>query len=415
MMPALNDALERSHPAAHALLAEAGLRAVFPADITAQTAQAKGCELRATIGQFTRGDGTAFTPPALSDHVHGLDRERTFLYGPVGGHGLLRQAWAQRLTAQGAGDISLPLVCSGITNGLSLLADLFVDEHTTVVFAEPFWGNYRLVFGLRHRGKLRTFPFFAEGRFNTQGLRETLASVTGKTVLILNFPGNPTGFSPADEDVQDIIDAVAGADGPLLVVTDDAYKGMVFEPGVLRGSLAPRLAAALDCERALVASVDGCTKELMFFGGRVGFLTFHTNAEASVVLDEKARTLQRATINIPTGPAQELALAALQDGRLDGELATIFDILDRRYRVLKQELAGLTGRLQPFPFNSGFFALVGVDPAIDVSELRLRLIQEHSVGLIAIPSVNALRIAFCSIDSNDIPELIRRVRLAVGA
>ncbi len=415
MSHALCEVLERSHPAAAALLTRAGREARYPADIIAQSAEARGCALRATIGQFTRGDGTAFTPPALSDHVLGLNRERTFLYGPVGGHPALRKAWKDRLQGAGAGEVSLPVVTSGITNGLSLLADLFADPDTTVVYAEPYWGNYRLIFTLRHGARLRTFPFFDKGVFNTAGLMEALASVTGKAVLILNFPGNPTGYSPTEEQADEIVEAVASHPGPLLVVTDDAYKGMVFERGILRGSLAPRLAKALDPERHLLASVDGCTKELMFFGGRVGFLTFYTQPEVSAVLEEKARTFQRATINVPNGPAQELALNALLEGNIDAQISAIFDILAVRYRVLKQELAGLDGRLTPYPFNSGFFALVGVDPAIDVMDLRRRLIQEHSVGLIAIPSVNALRIAFCSIDSNDIPELVRRVRTAVGA
>ena len=416
MPNALNAALAAAHPAAAALLSGTGRRAKYPSDITAQSADARDCDYRATIGQFTRGDGTAFTPPALSDHVVGLQRERTFLYGPVGGHQGLRHAWKARLQTRTSAALSLPVVTSGITNALALVADLFIDDDTHVIYAEPFWGNYRLVFGLRHQGRLRTFPFFEDGRFNTEGLRDALAATAGeRTVLVLNFPGNPTGFSPLEEDVQGIVDVVAAHPGPLAVVCDDAYKGMVFERGVLSESIANRLAPYLDPDRHLLMTADGATKELMFFGGRIGFLTFWTGPEASAVLEEKARTCQRASINIPSGPAQELTLAALQDGSLDGQLAAIFDILAARYRVLKSELAGLEGRLTPYPFNSGFFALVGVDPAIDVDALRRRLIEDHSVGLIAIPSVNALRIAFCSIDSNDLVELVKRVKLATGA
>ena len=416
MPSALNAALAAAHPAAAALLSDAGRRAKYPSDITAQAADARGCELRATIGQFTRGDGTAFTPPALADHVTGLQRERTFLYGPVGGHGSLRQAWQTRLQKRAPLDLSLPVVTSGITNALSLVADLFVDEQTHVIYAAPFWGNYRLVFGLKHRGRLRTFPFFRDGRFNTEGLADTLKAVEGeRAVLILNFPGNPTGFSPAEEDVAAIVDVVADHAGPLAVVCDDAYKGMVFERGVLAESMANQLALRMDPERHLLMTADGCTKELMFFGGRVGFLTFWTDKVASAVLEEKARTFQRSSINIPNGPAQELALAALNNGSLDQQLASIFDILAARYATLQRELATLGPPLRPYPFNSGFFALVGVDRALDADELRRRLIADYSVGLIAIPSVNALRIAFCSIDSNNLVELVRRVRIAAGA
>ena len=62
-----------------------------------------------------------------------------------------------------------------------------------------------------------------------------------------------------------------------------------------------------------------------------------------------------------------------------------------------------------------FFGLVAVDPDIDVQELRLTLIRDHSVGVISIPEINALRLAFCSTRAEDMPELIRRIQLATSS
>jgi hypothetical protein len=46
--------------------------------------------------------------------------------------------------------------------------------------------------------------------------------------------------------------------------------------------------------------------------------------------------------------------------------------------------------------------------------VRVRLIRDHSVGTIAIPSVNALRIAYCSVAADAIPELAARIGEALG-
>jgi len=83
-------------------------------------------------------------------------------------------------------------------------------------------------------------------------------------------------------------------------------------------------------------------------------------------------------------------------------------------RILKDALGQLKSpRLRPFPFNSGVFALIGVE-GIPAEELRKKLIAEQSVGTIAIPSVNALRVAYCSVADEKIPELVRRIDAAVG-
>ena len=106
-------------------------------------------------------------------------------------------------------------------------------------------------------------------------------------------------------------------------------------------------------------------------------------------------------------------LAALGDPELAAQEAAFRAMLRERYIVLKDALGALADtRLHPEPFNSGFFALVRVEGE-DVDALRRRLIAEHSVGLIAIPAVNSLRIAYGALALEDIPELVHRLRAAV--
>jgi DNA-binding transcriptional MocR family regulator len=83
-----------------------------------------------------------------------------------------------------------------------------------------------------------------------------------------------------------------------------------------------------------------------------------------------------------------------------------------RYQALRGafDAHGLT----PFPFNSGCFALLELPPGTDAEEARQRLIRHRSVGVIAVPSANALRVAFCSIEAEEIPDLVDRIVAELG-
>ena len=79
----------------------------------------------------------------------GLLQEEVFLYTPQGGRSDLRHAWRNRILSQTRVPISLPVVCCGLTHGLSICADLFIDANTDVILPSPRWGNYDMVFGIR--------------------------------------------------------------------------------------------------------------------------------------------------------------------------------------------------------------------------------------------------------------------------
>ena len=88
-----------------------------------------------------------------------------------------------------------------------------------------------MVFGLHARGRFVPFPFFRGERFNVEGLAEALHGIRSKGFLILNFPGNPTGYQPSSEEVAQIVDVITSHPGPLVVATDDAYQGYVYASG----------------------------------------------------------------------------------------------------------------------------------------------------------------------------------------
>lgn len=412
MTPAeLNDLLASAHPAAWALLTPLGRRLALPQGIPQQSEQARGCEIQATIGEITRGDGTPMTLPSIARHFGGLDPAQMFRYAPQRGLPALRQAWHERLDRDGTFPMSHPVVTGGITHALSLCAEMFVGEGTPVLVPSPYWDNYDNIFALHAGATIRTFPFYEAGRFNVAGLEALLAEQTGPAVLVLNFPANPSGYSPVRSEVPGIVEAVTRHPHPLLVICDDAYQGLFYESDVYDRSLFGALSAAADPARTLVCKVDGATKELVFFGGRVGFLTFSAGGRAGEALAEKAAALIRATVSSVAAPSQAAVNAALRSPTLPAEQASVHGILKHRYRTLIDELdrVGLT----PAPANSGCFVLVPLPPHLRADEVRQRLIKEQSVGTIAIPGANGIRVAFCSMEAETIPELVRRIAAVV--
>jgi aspartate/methionine/tyrosine aminotransferase len=412
----LNEVLRREAPAAFRCLSELGLRAAFPMGNPAQSAQARGTRLNATIGQVTDGRGGAVPIEAMRALVPALDPEMAFLYSPQAGHSPLRKAWHERQRSQSGGSTvptSMPILVHGLTQGLSFVADLFADADTDVVLPTPTWENYELLFTMRLPARIHTYDYYAGSSYNVAGLAAALEKVRTKGIVVLGFPGNPTGYTPTAEEGRRIAEIVTAHPGPLVIAVDDAYAGLIYEPGLQERSLFWEIAERSDPERHFVVRVDGATKELFFFPGRVGFLTHDRTGAAEEALASKFNCVGRGTVSGPPGPSQAIILQALRDPLLEAQIADRVADMKSRYEALRDALRGLGSPwLKPLPFNSGLFALVRVDGAIDADHLRRHLIEKYSVGTIVIPEVNALRIAFCSVRSDEIPELVDRIAKA---
>ncbi|HEX2253952.1 MAG TPA: aminotransferase class I/II-fold pyridoxal phosphate-dependent enzyme [Thermoanaerobaculia bacterium] len=418
----INDELQTASPALAALLSPLGRRTVYPRGIPFQAAEARGKRFNATIGQITDGRGGAVPLPSLAEGLalSGDERTQALLYSPIEGRPELRRLWRehQRRGVAEAVPSTLPLVTTGLTHGLALLADLFAGEGRAVAVAEPFWGNYRQTFVTRTGARLLGAPAYRDGRFAPRALAEALDGLpAGEPALaILNLPSNPGGYSPTPAERRELADSLvaAAARRPLLVICDDAYAGLVFDDGIPAESMFWELAGR---HPSLVpVKVDGATKELSFFGGRVGFLTFPfaPDSPAAAALESKVKCLLRAGIGSPVAPSQVLVARALASGRAGEEFEAVRLLLAERCRALRQALAGCDpDLLVPMPFNAGCFALVALAEGLDPETARRHLLEHHEVGVVSIQP-RFLRIAHCSLAAADVPELVARMERGVG-
>lgn len=418
-----NAALESETPALWSLLSGMGRRAVFPPDIPFQAAQARGKAFNATIGQITDGAGSALPLPSLAAGLDGLgpaDRNRALLYAPVEGILELRERWRewQRREVDPSVPSTLPVTTTGLTHGLALVADLFADEGRVLAIPTPFWGNYRQTFVLRRGARVVSAPAYRDGAWNPLSIEQSLAELpAGEPALaLLNLPSNPGGYTPTAAERVELIASLerVAAVRPLLVICDDAYAGLVFAD-VPRGSVFWDLVGRHP--NLVPVKIDGATKELSYFGGRVGFVTFGVPADsaASQALESKLKCLVRAVIGSPVSTSQVLALEALRSPNLAVEVEAVRAELARRAATLRDALAKVDrSLLQPLPFNSGCFALTELPEELGLTgeQVRQHLLAEEDTGIVSL-APRYVRLAFCSVAQPKIAELVQRVERGV--
>lgn len=195
----LNSVLEGT--AASALLSDLGRRMYFPKGIVAQSTEAKqhASRFNATIGLAMRGGHAVELSPYREMMPH-LSPDEAVSYAPTPGDPALRKAWKADMVKKNPGvdpdSVSDPLVVSGLTNGIGVIADLFVDKGEKIVIPDMFWGNYRLIFEERREANIVNFPFFTpDGGLNIDAFIESVreSAIDGTAMLLVNFPNNPTG------------------------------------------------------------------------------------------------------------------------------------------------------------------------------------------------------------------------------
>lgn len=419
---ALNADLAADNRSLAAMLSPKGLRTYFPAKgILGQSAEAKDAVINATIGTAFEEDGTPLCLECLEDLIK--LPSAAFLYAPSFGLPALRETWRKMLIAKNPSlegkSFSLPVVTHALTHGLSVAGQLFVGEGDEIILPDLYWDNYELLFEEAYGGRLTTFPMFSGEAFNVAAMEHLLLSPGDRKILLLNFPNNPTGYTATHADTEAIIGALsraAEAGKKLVVILDDAYFGLVYEPGVSKESLFARLA---DLHPDLLAvKLDGPTKEDYVWGFRTGFVTFGIKGAGAAqyrALEAKTAGAVRGSISSASSIAQHLLQKAYALPGYAGQKQAKLAILERRYRRIKEILAAHPEYAEsfiPMPFNSGYFMCVkpvGADPEL----LRRRLLSDKKTGVIVLSGL--VRLAFSSVPFEQLDALFENLHVTIQA
>lgn len=415
----LNDRLARRAPAVLRMLSARGRAAYFPyKGILGQSAEARGKHINATIGIALEDDGSPLCLPGLAEMVE-LSPADAFTYAPSFGKPELRDRWRAMLREKNpalAGvPLSRPIVTCALTHALSVAGCLFLDEGDTLLLPDLYWGNYGLIFSHAWGARLATWPTFDANRgFDVASMRaRLLEGPPGKRVVLLNFPNNPTGYTPTDAEadaIREALVAAAEAGNDVVVIIDDAYFGLVYADGVMQDSIFTRLTDAH--ERLLAVKLDGATKEDYVWGFRVGFVTYGLKGADDDVwyaLESKTAGVVRGSVSNAPHVSQSLLLRLYESPAYAAQKASKYAVLRARYDKVRAVLDAhpeYAEAFAPLPFNSGYFMCVRPVTA-DAEAVRRVLLADFDTGVIATSGL--LRLAFSATPLGQLEALFENV------
>lgn len=441
-------------------LSDLGKRIFLPDGIFYWSGRAKKeADIIGTIGtafgfekDFIEGGSDKWVPLYLEafKNYTSLDITSVVPYASIGGLSTLRNKWKEWIIYKAGYDIqddaqkikklekftTLPIVTQGITNGIFMIASFLLSPGEFLISPNKRWGNYDNIISKHIDAKIKSFNFFKEQKFNLEGFEQTILEVAkhqDKIVLILNFPNNPTGYTPLKSERDAIVSKMQELQKklkiPIIALIDDAYEPYVYNEEVIEHSIFYEL---MELEEDVIpVKLDGISKELLAYGGRVGFITIGLKStwieneeqltQLKAELDNKLEGMNRSSISNTNHFYQAVALKMFEENGFEEIVQArekVRKLLESRYVLINKELNTITDNsISIDPNSGGFFLFINIDPKkVDATQFADHLLKKYKVGVIPIQkpdlNINGIRIAYCSIDISKIPKMIELIRQA---
>ena len=403
-----------------------GENIILPQDVLIQSKETAAIPgtINATIGIAT-SNKKAMALPSINKVITEINNSEYLPYSPTPGLPKMRELWKEKILADNPSInkdfLSLPMVTTGITQGIDIAANLFSESGDALLLPNLFWQNYAQIYSIKLGNKIYKYNQFDENNeFSISNFKETLYSIKeDKISLILNFPNNPTGYTPSDAELNSLVDVIStyakeNKNKQLIIVSDDAYFGLFFEKNHKTPTLSATYKLA-ENENCLIVKLDGITKEFYSWGLRVGFITYYTkNNELRKILLEKTQGYLRSTTSSPSNLSQQIAVRLLDNKQSLEEKEINDKIIEERYNELKQAISKeqLDQLVRVLPFNSGYFFTIKLPSNINAHEFRLKFLNEYKYGVYSMDD-DHIRIAFSCLDKELIPELINKFKQCI--
>ncbi len=400
-----------------------GENIILPQDVLIQSKETSAVvgAINATIGIAT-ANKKAMSLPSINKVITEISNSEYLPYSPTPGLPKMRELWKEKILADNPtinkDYLSLPMVTTGITQGIDIAANLFSEKEDALLLPNLFWQNYAQIYTIKLGNNIYKYKQFDENNnFSIENFKSALYSIKeDKISLILNFPNNPTGYTPSDDELTKLVEVINifAKEHPskqLIIVSDDAYFGLFFEENHKTPTLSAtyKLAENSNC---LIVKLDGITKEFYSWGLRVGFITYYTKDDTlRKTLLEKTQGFLRSTTSSPSNLSQQIALRLLENKQALLEKEENDSIIQDRYNELKSAISkeNLATLVTILPFNSGYFFTIKLPTTINAHEFRLKFLNEYKYGVYSMDGEH-IRIAFSCLDKELIPDLISKFK-----
>ncbi len=209
------------------------------------------------------------------------------------------------------------LITIGVSQGLDLALRALLDPGSEVLIPDPAYVAYPPCVSMAG-GAPVWIPTFAEDGF-TPRADEIERRITPRTrVLMLNYPGNPTGAVPDRAALEAIADVVRRHD--LVVVSDEIYDRLSYDAPHISFATLPGM-----LDRTLL--LNGFSKTYGMTGWRVGYAAGPAELVAAMT------RIHQYTALCASRQAQEAAVEALRVPDRDVQ-ATVDDYAMRRHAIV---------------------------------------------------------------------------------
>jgi 2-aminoadipate transaminase len=331
--------------------------------------------------------------------------KKALQYGSTEGIKKLRNLLIERMAKEGVRDVGLEnvVISTASQQGLSLVAQVFVDPGDTIIVEDPSYLGALQAFGSM-QAKFCTVPLDGDG-LQVDMLEEKLKELQASHVrpkFLYTCPNfhNPAGVTLSLERRKKLIQLAR--DYSLLVIEDDPYGEVRFE-----GERLPSLLALGGMEHVVALRTFS---KISFPGLRLGWIVAREDVLSKIIVGKQAADLCSPTIT------QYIAYEFISRGWLDEYV----QIIQREYA--KKKDAMIEALNQYFPAGAswtnpqgGLFVWVKAPDCIDTTAMFREAINAkvaYVVGIAFYPHRNDnchMRLNFSAVEPERIVEGVRRL------
>ena len=213
------------------------------------------------------------------------------------------------------------MVTVGGSEGIDMLFRVMLEEGDEVILPTPCYISYDPIAKMCG-AKVVEVELKQENNFRLSA-RDLKKAITDKTkILVLPFPGNPTGAIMEEEDLLAIADVIKDTD--IFVMTDEIYAELTY------GEYHHVSFASIPGMKERTVVINGFSKSYAMTGWRLGYAL-----GPRPIIDAMATLHQVAVICAPI-TSQYAAVVAMNE--CDGEIDAMRHQYDMRRRFLINEL-----------------------------------------------------------------------------
>ncbi len=313
------------------------------------------------------GEPDFATPWHISEEgIYAIEKGRTY-YPPTLGLTRLREGIARyyrrRFGVDRYGTDNV-LVTVGASEGIDLICRAVLDPGDECIVLDPGYVAYEPAVLLCEAVPV-CLPLKEEDGFKVTP--EALeAVITERTkMIILNYPGNPTGGIMRQEDYAKIIPILKEHD--ILIAADEIYLELTYDEKPYSIGCCPDI-------RDRLVIISGFSKAWSMTGWRLGYMI----ADEAII--NACNSIHQYSTMGPMTAAQFAALEAIS-ARSDRDIETHFESFKNRRSFLTAQLNRM-GLYTPLP-EGAFYVFANITPTgLSSYDFCLRLLEEQKVCVI---------------------------------